>query len=311
MAHERTRVTDGIDAPDRTRPSQLVPPKFAQRRLRADMGDGEARYHDIAAMSAQRRPHRVIVRETVDERLEAADRRQRLAPERQCRAEARMRQAEPKGDRDTRQELRVGDERCQPCPDAVEANAVVEAGHGTDAWLFQRGDHAAKVAAIDPNIAIGEDDDLVADARRHVDEVRDLAIQPVRFVVDDNIEMAILLKLAQALDDGDRAVARMLDAADDLNLARIILRAERAEVLQQTRLAAVQRLENGDCRCGGGTGVDAIARDAAQENRGRDQISAADAGDRRRRDRTPEQDHAVAQWLRDRGSTPSRTGCSR
>ena len=222
-----------------------------------------------------------------------------------------MRQAEPKGDQDARQELRVGEERCQPCPDAGEGNTVVEAGHGTDAWLFQRGDHAAKIAGIDPDIAIGEDDDLVADARRHVDEVRDLAIQPVHLGVDDNIEMAMLLELAQALDDGDRAVARMLDAADDLNLARIILRAERAEVLQQTCLVAVQWLENGDCWRGGGTGGGAIAPKATQENRGRDQISAADAGDRRGADRTPEQGHAVAQWLRDRGSSLSRTGCSR
>jgi hypothetical protein len=157
-----------------------------------------------------------------------------------------MRQAERKGEHDARQELRVGEERCQSCPDAGEGNAVVEAGHGTDARLLQRGDHAAKIAGIDPNIAIGEDDDLVAYARRHVDEVRDFAIQPVHLGVDHEIEIASGLELAQALDDRHRAVARMLDAADDLNVAGIILGAKGAEVLEQARLAAVQRLEDGD-----------------------------------------------------------------
>src|SRR4029434_9241575 len=139
-----------IDAPDGARPSQLVPPQIAQRRFRADVGDGEAWYRDCVAALAQRRSDRVVVGKAIGKRLEAADFAQRLAPERDRGAEARTCSAERKPDNDARQEMRVDEERAEACPRAGDGNAVVEAGDGADARSFQRSDDAGKIIGLDP-----------------------------------------------------------------------------------------------------------------------------------------------------------------
>ncbi len=275
------------------------------------MGDGEGWYRNLVAAGAQCLADRVIVREAIGKGLKAADLRQRRAPERQRRAEARTRQAEREADHHARQKLCVDHERAQSRPDAGDGNAVVEAGHGADAGLCQRRDDAGQVVGAHPHVAVGEDDNVMADARRHVDEVGDLPIQSVRLGFDDEIDIAVGLRRAKALDDGNGVVVAVLHAADDLHGAGIVLDAERGEVVEKSRLIAVKWLEHGDPRRGRRARGRTLARAAADEDRGRDQVPAADQGDDRRRDRRPEQDHGSAQWLYERGLTGSRAGCLR
>ena len=262
-------------------------------------------------MGAQRLAHGVIVRETIGEGPEAADLRQRRAPERERRAETRTRQVERKADHHARQKLGIDDERAESRPDAGDANAVVEAGYGADAGLCQRRDHAGQIVAVHPHVAVGDDDDVMTDARRHVDEVGDLPIQSVHLGFDHEIEITISLHLAQAFDDGNHGVVGVLNPADDLHASGIVLDAERCEIVEEARLIAVKRLENGDCRRGRGARGRTAARNAADEDRGRDEVPAADHGEHRRRKRRPEQDHGSAQWLCERGLTASRAGCLR
>src|SRR5260221_8527734 len=101
---------------------------------------------------------------------------------------------------------------------------------------------------ISPDVAVGHDDVVMADARRHVDEARDLSIEPMRFGFDHEIEIAAWERSSKPLDRCDGGVVGTLDPKDDLNIAPIILDAERAEVIEQTRLVAVKRLEDGNRR---------------------------------------------------------------
>src|SRR5216683_6529209 len=106
---------------------------------------------------------------------------------------------------------------------------------------------------IDPDVAVGNDDDVIADARRHVDEARDLSIESMRFGFDHEIEIAAMERASKPIDCCDGGVAGTLDPKDDLNIAPIALDAERAEVVEQTRLIAAQRLEDGNRRRNGGS----------------------------------------------------------
>ena len=113
---------------------------------------------------------------------------------------------------------------------------------------FQRGDDAGKIIGLDPHVAVGKNDNLVSDARRHVDEVGDLAIDPMCAGVDHEIDITTRLQLAQTLDDRDCTVVGILHSEDDLNIAAIILGAEGAQIIEQARFVAMQWLENSDCR---------------------------------------------------------------
>src|SRR5215475_13671890 len=105
---------------------------------------------------------------------------------------------------------------------------------------------------------------------------------------DHEVEITPASTLVQALDHRDSAVIGILHAANHLNASGIILGAERREVVEQARLIAVQRLENGDIRGGSGACAAALAHVAADQKRSSDQITAANECDQRGRDRGPE-----------------------
>ena len=124
----------------------------------------------------------------------------------------------------------------------------------------------------------------------------------------DEIEIAAREHASKPLDRRDGGVVRGLDAEHDLNIAPIVLDAERAQIIEQTRLVAVKRFENGHRRRSSGAHPTAMPRNAAQEYRGHQEICAADDGDCRCGDRRPEQDHPLARPIRERGSIGARAG---
>src|SRR5260370_148289 len=89
---------------------------------------------------------------------------------------------------------------------------------------------------ISPDVAVGHDDDVMADARRHVDEARDLSIEPMRFGFDHEIEIAAGERASKPLDRCDGVVVGTLDPKDDLNIAPIVLDAKRAGSVRQPSL---------------------------------------------------------------------------
>src|SRR5215207_3837125 len=103
--------------------------------------------------------------------------------------------------------------RPQPCP----RDAMVEARHPADAWTLKRGDYTAEVIGSDPDVAVGQDDDIMADAVGHVDEVRDLLVRAVPASVDHELEGALRQLLDQPGRDRYGGIVWALDAEDDLN----------------------------------------------------------------------------------------------
>jgi hypothetical protein len=57
----------------------------------------------------------------------------------------------------------------------------------------------------------------------HVDEVGDPTVRAMRGAVDNQLNVELRIALNQRLDDWNRAVVRVLDAENELNLARVIL----------------------------------------------------------------------------------------
>ncbi len=69
---------------------------------------------------------------------------------------------------------------------------------------------------------------------------------------DDQLDVKPGISRDQRLDDRDRAVARILDAESELNLARIILMEIGLEMLGKSRLGAEEGLQDRDARPRGG-----------------------------------------------------------
>ena len=126
---------------------------------------------------------------------------ERSAPKRERRAEAGTRQSDRQADHDARQKMRVDGERREARPWAGDWNTVIQAGHRAHAGRFERGDDAREVVRADAHIAVGEHDDVMTDAWRHVDEVGDLAIQSVHLGFDHEIELARRVRFLQMPDD--------------------------------------------------------------------------------------------------------------
>jgi hypothetical protein len=79
----------------------------------------------------------------------------------------------------------------------------------------------------------------VAGDLRHFDQVGNLAVGAVRGAVDDEMKIKPGISLNQRIDDRDCAVGGILDAEDELSLARIILMEIGLEILGEMHLGAI------------------------------------------------------------------------
>ena len=182
----------------------------------------------------------------------------------------------PRPNDDARKEMRVDAEFAKAGPHPVRGEAVIKAGHGADTALFQCSDDAREIVGIDPHVAVGDNDDVVFDALPHVDEIGDFAVQPVHRRVDDEIDPVGPMLRTKPLDDRDCFIVRILHAEDDLNMARIVLSAERSEVFKQAGLCAVQRFEDRYPRHRLAWSGRSLSREAIDEERCTDEVTAAD-----------------------------------
>ena len=133
-------------------------------------------------------------------------------------------------------------------------------------------------AALDRLVAeqIREDDDLVLDPRTHCDQVRDLRVRTGGKRIDDELDAIMRKRALQGPDHVDRGIVRIAYAEDDLDRPRIVLAAERGEIVAQGGLAAVKRLEDRDPRHGAGCGGCASPREASDQDCRCDEIGTAE-----------------------------------
>jgi hypothetical protein len=158
VRHYQACVTNGINGPDRSRPSQLVLPQFARRHFAAQVADRDRQNGDLIAAAAQRRSDRVIVREAIGDADETAYLGEDFAPACNRRAEAGLRKAKSQADDDVRQKMRVDAKGGDSGPYPGRSKAVVEASHSADVAPLQRSNDAREITGIYPHVAVGHHD---------------------------------------------------------------------------------------------------------------------------------------------------------
>ena len=76
---------------------------------------------------------------------------------------------------------------------------MIKARDGADSWLLQGRDHTCEIVGLDLDIAVRDDDDIMLDARRHVDQIADLAVDAMERRVDGELDIACSRRAAQTL----------------------------------------------------------------------------------------------------------------
>ena len=126
--------------------------------------------------SCQQFAQHIVVGQAVGERLEAADGDERLPAQRDGRAEARLRQV-----RAARRPRRPGENGCRWSAAPAATTGCRSKSRSRDRSPRRRGARARatsarQIIASHADIAVGQHDDVMRDARAHVDEVCDLRI---------------------------------------------------------------------------------------------------------------------------------------
>ena len=169
---------------------------------------------------------------------------QRLPAQRDGRTEARLRQLQPRADHDARKKMTVDGQLRQMRPQIAGRNPVIGTGHGA-AEALERADEARQIIALHADVAVGQHDDVVRDARAHVDEVCDLRIgaHDARY----RRRARCALPGYAARSRSTTAIAGSFGFSTPNTIwtgAGIILLAERDQIFEQPGFVAVQRLED-------------------------------------------------------------------
>ena len=263
--------------------------EIARGPFAADMGDDGVGDRHALSVAAHQRAERVIVGQLVGHRFEPADRGERLAAQRDRRAEAGSRKAELQSDQHIGQELIVDRRGAKPRPSAGGSSAAVEACHDADARLRQSGDDVLEIIGPDHDVAVGDDQHILSGLPHHVDQIRDFAVLAVPPRIDHQCQIAARKIGDKLVDDADRRVGRIVDAKHDLHRAWIALRAKTGQIGIEIGLQSVQRLEQrdgGEIRGGRRRQPDEAARGPG----GKKRIGTAERGRHIADDRRPSGD---------------------
>ena len=93
-------------------------------------------------------------------------------------------------------------------------------------------------------IAIGYDDNLMLCRGQHIDQIRDLAIRPVRRGIDDDGDITVRKANLNTAQDGQGRILGILDSEHNLEI-RVCLRETRDQRLFEQRLVAAKRPQHG------------------------------------------------------------------
>ncbi len=212
------------------------------------MDHGRGRQFARVAQPADRPTEIIIVGQLVVQPGEAPDLGQHAARERNGRSEAGFSHLQPHAHDHVRHELVVYPHGRQLRPHPVAGFAGIETGDETHAWPLQFRHHALQVVTAYPDVAVGHHDDLVRNRGRHVDQVGDLAVLAVNAPIDHQIDVAVRIGALEIAHDGDGAVRGVVHAEKELDGTGVGLFTEAGQVLHQTLLCAMQRLQEGDRR---------------------------------------------------------------
>ena len=188
----------------------------------------------------------VVVGQQVGKRRQAAHRVERLPGEGHRRPEAAHTRAHPLGDQDRRQEAVVHEHRPQPGPDVVLGSPDIETRHQPHRGILQRSHDGVEIPRTDPDVAVGDHQDIMPGGREHVQHVADLEVGAAHTAVNHQRQVAVGKLPDQAPDGRDRGIGGLADAEDHLQVAAPPLLAKGAQVLVEPGLVAAERLQDGD-----------------------------------------------------------------
>ena len=136
--------------------------------------------------------------------------------------------------------------RGKASPQARRRGAAVKTGHKPHARRVEGAHDVFQIVGINNDVAVRQNQDVMASFGRQVDQIRDFAIGPVTERVDHELDIAIGELGDKAGNDIDRGIGVVLHAKHDLDRARIVLNAKAGQIRQKARFSPMQRLEDGD-----------------------------------------------------------------
>src|SRR5208337_2318899 len=101
-------------------------------------------------------------------------------------------------------------------PEAANLQAEIETGDRPDARLGNGGGQCAEIVGPDQDVAVGQNNERMANLRHHIDEVGDLAVGAVGGAAHDKPKIGFGIFSHQRFDHGNDAVVRILYAEYDL-----------------------------------------------------------------------------------------------
>ena len=104
----------------------------------------------------------------------------------------------------------------QPRPEAANLQAEIETGDRPNARLGQGGGQCAEVVRPDHYVAVGQNNERMANLGRHIDEVGDLAVGAMDGGVHDKLKIDLGVFSHQRFDHRNDTVVRILYAEYDL-----------------------------------------------------------------------------------------------
>ena len=191
----------------------------------------------------------VVVREKIREGFESADFGEMLFGGGHDGAEHEIEFpiAELRGDEDTRGKIRGVAEGFEAGGERAVGEAAIEAGDTADARIAEGCNHGAQEALLDADVAIADDEEIVARFTGHAAELRDLVACAHGLRADEQANWATGKIANDFFDHGDGGIGIVRHAEEDFELG-VILAAEACVVVVSLAVEAVNGFQDADRR---------------------------------------------------------------
>jgi hypothetical protein len=131
-------------------------------------------------------------------------------------------------------------------PQARRRSAAVKTGHKPYARRVKGTYDVFQIVRINNDVAVRQDQDVMASFGRQVDQIRDFAIGAVTERIDLEFDIAIGELGDETFNDINRGISVVFHAKHDLDRARIVLNAKAGQIRQKAGFSPMQRFEDGD-----------------------------------------------------------------
>src|SRR5579863_261392 len=237
-------VAAAAHIPQAARPAQLVIEESAHV-VGGNMGfHNDVGEDDVQTEIGDAASEFIIVRQKINDGMKTADALQVFPPESEGRSQAEtyasfnlLRNQNPCA------EIGADAERFQLRAEGWSRHPAIQAGHHAGLLVGQRSDDPAQVVALHADVAVVDDQMIVASKLQHLLEIAHLHVCPENVGTDLQTDRTVRKFLPQLFDTGDGRIRRITDSENNFVFG-IILQAVTAEALVDLRIDAFQRLEN-------------------------------------------------------------------